>query len=171
MAGPFKPWPFVKADLERYRRAAPRGDESRTGLTSFTLAAYCENDHKAARRRAKAGLLWAYRKIMEVSAPLLAKQVEGYEHYRTLGLLAPSVDRVLTLPLLEGMGLAAVGSPEHVLQRLASLRKSGLDRVSLVIGGGDLGAGEIVDCLHLLADRVLPELAAEPAPPVVAEPA
>jgi alkanesulfonate monooxygenase SsuD/methylene tetrahydromethanopterin reductase-like flavin-dependent oxidoreductase (luciferase family) len=65
------------------------------------------------------------------------------------------------------MGLAVVGNPEHVTERLAALQASGLDRVNLMIGGGDLSAAEAVDCLHLLAERVLPaheSSAAEAAP-------
>jgi alkanesulfonate monooxygenase SsuD/methylene tetrahydromethanopterin reductase-like flavin-dependent oxidoreductase (luciferase family) len=162
MAGPFKPWPMVKTDLARYRRLAP------VGATSFTLAVYCEEDHRAARRRAEPGLVWAYRRIMEVSRPLLARQVAGYEHYRRLGRLAPLIDKVLSLSVLEAMGLAAVGDPGHVARRLAALRASGLDRVSLVISGGDLGAAETVRCVELIAERVMPALAAEPAQAVSA---
>ncbi|MDH3593885.1 MAG: LLM class flavin-dependent oxidoreductase [Rhodospirillales bacterium] len=169
MTGPFKPWPFVKEDLKRYRRLAARSPAPSGGATSFTLAVYCAEDHEAARARAEPGLLWIYRKILEVSRPLLAARTAGYEHYRKLGRLASLFDDVLTLRVLEAMGLAAVGNPEHVAKRLASLQASGLDRVNLMIGGGDLSAGESVDCLQLLAERVLPAVesgadAAEAAP-------
>lgn len=159
MTGPFKPWPFVKADLARYRRRVSRSPGSSGGGTSFTLAVYCDEDHRAARSRAEPGLVWAYRKILEIVRPLLARQVSGYEHYRKLGWLTPLLEKVLTLPTLETMGLAAVGDPDHVARRLKALQASGLDRVSLVIGGGDLKAEETVNCLHLLAERVLPALA------------
>lgn len=171
MTGPFKPWPFVKADLARYRRLVSRSPGAPAGGTSFTLAVYCEEDHQAARSRAEPGLVWAYRKILEISRPLLSRQVSGYEHYRKLGWLAPLLGKVLTLPVLESMGLAAVGDPDHVARRLAALKASGLDRVSLVIGGGDLKAVETVGCLHLLADRVLPALGAAPATVTEAAPA
>ena len=161
MTGPFKPWPLVRADLARFRRLVSRSPGTAGGATSFTLAVYCEKDHESARARAEPGLLWAYRKILEVSRPLLARQVAGYEHYRKLGWLAPALDKTLSLPLLETMGLAAIGDPDHVARRLAALRKSGLDRVSLVIGGGDLDAARSVACLELLAERVLPALRAE----------
>jgi alkanesulfonate monooxygenase SsuD/methylene tetrahydromethanopterin reductase-like flavin-dependent oxidoreductase (luciferase family) len=164
MAGPFKPWPFVRADLARYRRCTELTG-TRPGATSFTLAAYCEADHHAARTRAEAGLLWVYRKIFEVSRPLLAGRIEGYEHYRKLGRLLPVLDRALTLTLLETLGLAAVGNPEHVAARLLALQASGLDRVSLMVGGGDLPAQRVADCLSLIAEEVMPVLeqaAAEP---------
>ena len=155
MAGPFKPWPMVAADLARYRRLRP------AGRTSFTLAVYCAEDHAAARRRAGDGLVWAYRRIMEVTKPLLAKRLAGYEHYRKLGWAAPLLDKALSLPVLETLGLAAVGDTDHVARKLAKLRDSGLDRVSLVIGGGDLEAAETVRSVQLLAEKVLPALTSE----------
>ncbi|MDH5556588.1 MAG: LLM class flavin-dependent oxidoreductase [Alphaproteobacteria bacterium] len=152
MTGPFKPWPMIRADLARYRKAAP------WGKTSYTLAVYCEEDHKAARRHARDGLLWVFRKIFEVSRPLLATQIEGYEHYRRLGALLPILDKALSVSVLERLGLAAVGDPAHVLRKLAALRDSGLDRVSLVIGGGVMNVARTTDCLNLLARDVLPKL-------------
>ena len=157
MAGPFKPWPFVRADIARYRRRVRRIG-TRPGAASFTLAAYCEADHRAARARAEAGILWVYRKIFEVSRHLLAGRIEGYEHYRNLGRFLPLLDRTLSLSLLETLGLAAVGSPGHLAERLLALQASGLDRVSLMVGGGDLAAERVSDCLALIADRVLPAL-------------
>jgi alkanesulfonate monooxygenase SsuD/methylene tetrahydromethanopterin reductase-like flavin-dependent oxidoreductase (luciferase family) len=156
MTGPFKPWPFVKADLANDRRLVSHRPASAGGATSFTLTVYCIEDHEAARERAEPGLTWIYRKILEVSRPLLAQRTVGYEHYRKLGRFASLFEKALTLRVLEAMGLAAVGGPKHVARRLAELQASGLDRVSPVIGGGDLGAREAVDCLHLLADQVLP---------------
>ena len=156
MTGPFKPWPLVRADLARYRRLAPGG------ATSFALAVYCEADHEAARRRAEAGIVWAYRRVMELTRPLLARQLDGYEHYRRLGWLAPLLDRVLSLGVLERLGLAAVGDPAHVARRLSELAASGLDRVSLIVGGGDLAADESVRSLELIAREVRPAIAAAP---------
>lgn len=154
MAGPFKPWPMVRADLARYRKLAPDGG------TSYTLAVYCEPDHRAARRRAEAGLLWVYRRIFEISRPLLSSQVQGYEHYRRLGWLLPMIERTLSLGLLEKLGFAIVGDPGHVRRRLAALQETGLDRISLVIGGGVMNRQDTVSCIDLLADEVLPALRA-----------
>ncbi len=158
MTGPFKPWPMVKADLTRYRRLVAQSPGAGGGDTSFTLGLYCEKDHKAARARATPGLVWVYRKILEVSRPLLSRQIAGYEHYRRLGWLAPALDKVLSLQTLESLGFATAGSPEHVARRLLALQRSGLERVSLMIGGGDLSAGEVIGCLELLKDQVLPLL-------------
>ena len=49
--------------------------------------------------------------------------------------------------------------------RLAALKASGLDRVSLVIGGGDLSVAETTRCVELLAEQVLPALADAPDVP------
>ncbi len=145
LTGPFKPWPFVKSDLQRFRKLAPDGE------TSFTLSVYCDEDHKAARARAEKGIVWVYRRLFEVARPILAKQVAGYEHYRTLGWTVPLLDKLLSITALEKLGLAAVGSPEHVGKRLDELAASGLDRVSLVVGGGDLAVEEIARALRLIA--------------------
>ena len=157
MAGPFKPWPLVKADLKRYRRLRPRGE------TSFTVAVYCAEDHESARRLAEPGLVWAYHRMLEITRPLMRHHIAGYEHYRNLGWITPLFDKVLSLAVLESLGLAVVGGPDHVRKRLVALRDSGLDRVSLVIGGGDLTADETTRCVQLLAEEVLPHLAAQPA--------
>jgi alkanesulfonate monooxygenase SsuD/methylene tetrahydromethanopterin reductase-like flavin-dependent oxidoreductase (luciferase family) len=156
LTGPFKPWAMVKADIRRYRRLRPEG------RTSFTLAVYCDEDHERARRRAAEGLVWVYRRIFEVAGPLLRGQVKGYEQYRKLGWLVPLLDKTLSLPLLETLGLAAVGDPGHVAKRLRRLQESGLDRVSLAIGGGDLTREEMTSCVDLLGREVLPQLRATP---------
>ena len=153
MAGPFKPWPMVRADLARYRRLRPDGE------TSFAIAVYCEPDGRAARRRAEPGLIWAYRRILEIARPMLARQISGYEHYRRLGRVTGLLERTISLRVLEALGLAVVGDPDHVARKLTSLQASGLDRVSLIIGGGDLKAAETIDCVETIATDVLPRLA------------
>jgi len=161
MSGPFKPWPMVKADLARYRRLRPEGK------TSFTLAVYCEEDHEAARKRATEGVLWVYKKILEFSRPIMSQRIEGYEHYRNLGWVAGLFHKVLSLSVLETLGLAVIGGPDHVRKKLQALQESGLDRVSLVIGGGDLQVHETTQCVELLAREVFPAL--ETAPEISAE--
>jgi alkanesulfonate monooxygenase SsuD/methylene tetrahydromethanopterin reductase-like flavin-dependent oxidoreductase (luciferase family) len=156
MAGPFKPWAWVRRDFARYRRLRPHG------RTSFTLACYCENDHAAARARAGPGIVWAFENVLAVTRPFLQKRTEGYEHYRKLGIAAALLERTLTLPILEFLGLAAVGGPEHVAGKLAQLAAARVDRVQLVIGGGDLPAAELARCVELIAERVLPLLPRTP---------
>ena len=161
LSGPFKPWAMVKADLKRYRRLAPKDPVTTSGRTSFTLAVHCEADHEAARARAGPGLIWAYRKIFEIARPILTRQIAGYEQYRKFGWMVPALDKVLSLGVLEALGLAAVGDPDHIAKRLIALKRSGLDRVNLTLGGGDLGPAETIASLELLAREVRPLLAAE----------
>jgi len=146
MTGPFKPWAFVNADLARYRAKKPDGE------TSFTLSVYCEADRDAARARASEGLIWVYRRLFEIARPILSKQVEGYEHYRQLGWTVPLLNKMLSVTVLEKLGLAAIGTPEHVVARLTELQRSGLDRVNLMVGGGDLTPAEVGRALSQIGE-------------------
>ena len=154
MAGPFKPWTWVQSDFARYRSLRPEG------RTSFTMACYCEPDHRAARRRAGPGIVWAFEHLLEVTRPLLRQRTPGYEYYRRFGYASMLLEKAVSLPALELMGLAAVGDPAHVAARLARIEAAGVDRVQLVIGGGDLCAAELEACVDLIAERVLPGLCA-----------
>lgn len=165
LAGPFKPWPLVEADLRRYRRLRPEG------RTSYTMAAFCGEDHHAARALAGPGVIWAYRRILEITRPLLRGEMAGYEHYRKFRWVAPLLDAVLSVPVLETLGLAAIGDPDHVTRRLNALAASGLDRVSLVLGGGDLALCDQLASLELLRERVLPRIDTADAAATAALPA
>jgi alkanesulfonate monooxygenase SsuD/methylene tetrahydromethanopterin reductase-like flavin-dependent oxidoreductase (luciferase family) len=151
LTGPFKPWPMVRSDIKRYRKQSPEGQ------TSFTMAVYCERDHEAARRKAEPGIVWVYKRLLEFARPLLSKQIEGYEHYRKLAWIANLFSKSLSLSVLEKMGLAAVGSPEHVAKRMAILQKAGVDRVGLAIGGGDLSIEDTSRSVELIAREVMPK--------------
>jgi alkanesulfonate monooxygenase SsuD/methylene tetrahydromethanopterin reductase-like flavin-dependent oxidoreductase (luciferase family) len=142
----------VRADLAAYRKLHP------DGRASFTLAVYCEDDHRAARRRAEPGLQWVYRRLLQIARPMLERQLQGYEDYRRLGWLAPALDRMVNVPLLERLGLAAVGDPAHVARRLLALQQADIDRVSLAVGGGDLSREETTRCVALIAREVMPIL-------------
>ena len=152
LTGPFKPWPMINVDLKRYRAAYPGG------LTSFTMAAYCGLDHEQSRRRAGPGILWAYRRILDVTRTMMVQQVAGYEHYRKLGWVSPLLKGVLSLSVLETLGLACVGEPDHVAKRLRTLNQSGVDRISLVLGGGDLSVSEAIASLELMMCDVMPKV-------------
>ena len=149
LTGPFKPWPMIKADIKRYRANYP------AGLTSFTMAAYCDHDHQWARQRAGPGILWAYQRIIDVTRSIMVKQVAGYEHYRKLGWVTPILEGLMNLSVLETLGLACVGDPDHLVKRLTVLNQCGIDRVSLVIGGGDLSAAEVERSLEIIMREVM----------------
>ena len=150
LTGPFKPWPMIKADLKRYRAAHP------AGLTSFTMVAHCDDDHQRARRTAGPGILWAYQRIIDVTRTMMVKQVAGYEHYRKLGWLTPMLEGFLSLNILEKLGLACVGNSDHLGKRLTALNEFGVDRVSLVLGGGDLKAAEVKRSLEIIMREAMP---------------
>ncbi len=152
LTGPFKPWPMINADLKRYRAAYPNGS------TSFTMATYCGLDHEESRYRAGPGILWAYRRILDVTRTMMVQQVAGYEHYRKLGWLTPLLEGVLSLGVLETLGLACVGDPDHVTKRLRTLNQSGVDRISMVLGGGDLDVSEAINSLELMMRDVMPRV-------------
>ena len=163
LTGPFKPWPMINADLKRYRAAYPGGP------SSFTMAVYCGPDHKQSRRRAGPGILWAYRRILDVTRTMMVQQVAGYEHYRKLGWLTPLLEGALSLGVLETLGLACVGDPNHVAKRLQTLNRSGVDRVSLVLGGGDLRVPEATASLELIMRDVMPRVLSADASAVPVE--
>ena len=152
LTGPFKPWSMIRSDLKRYRSLYPAGQ------TSFTMAAYCDPDQEAARRRAEPGILWAYKRMIDVSRAMMIRQVEGYEHYRKLGWVVPLLRGIMSLNVLETLGLACVGNPDHLAKRFSDLAEFGIDRVSLVIGGGDLSAAEVSASLDLIMHKVMPRV-------------
>ena len=154
LTGPFKPWPMIKSDLKRYRAAYPNG------LTSFTMAAYCDHDQEQAKKKAGPGIVWAYQRMIDVTRSMMVKQVVGYEHYRKLGWVTPLLEGLISLNVLEKLGLACVGNPDYLLRRLTSLKESGVDRVSLVMGGGDLSAAEVGGSLEIIMREVMPRIEA-----------
>ncbi|MBI3453002.1 MAG: LLM class flavin-dependent oxidoreductase [Rhodospirillales bacterium] len=163
LAGPFKPWPMVAADLARYRARRPEGK------TSYTLAAFCDTDKSRARSLAGPGIVWAFRRIFELTRPLVRGQLEGYEDYARFRWVAPLLEKALSVPVLETLGFSAIGDPDHLRRRFDALAGSGLDRVSLVLGGGDLPQADLLRSLDLIAEKVLPHFAhaATPGPAAV----
>ena len=155
LTGPFKPWSMIRSDLKRYRSRYPAGQ------TSFTMAAYCHRDQEYARRKAEPGILWAYKRMIDVSRSMMIRQVEGYEHYRKLGWVVPLLRGIMSLNVLETLGLACVGNPNHLAKRFSELSEFGIDRVSLVIGGGDLSAAEVSASLDLIMHKVMPRVSAQ----------
>jgi alkanesulfonate monooxygenase SsuD/methylene tetrahydromethanopterin reductase-like flavin-dependent oxidoreductase (luciferase family) len=152
LSGPFKPWPMVAHDLRRYRALRPGGK------TSFALACFCAEDRARARALAGDGLVWAFGQIFALTRPLIQGQLEGYEAYRRFRWIAPLLERTLNLRVLEMLGLAVVGTPDDVAARLQDLAASGLDRVSLVLGGGDIALDEQLRSMALMERAVLPRL-------------
>ncbi len=155
LTGPFKPWSMIKKDLRRYRSLYPAGQ------TSFTMAVYCDEDQEYARRKAEPGILWAYKRMIDISRSIMIREVEGYEHYRKLGWVVPLLRGIISLNVLETLGLACVGDPDHLSKRFSELSECGIDRVSLVVGGGDLSQAEVLGSLDLIMHEVMPRVNAQ----------
>lgn len=151
--GPYEPWPIATLNLHRYRERYPQGQ------TAFTLGAFVHEDRAEARRIAGPGLAWAFRHFLEGSASVLKAQVETQEALSALRWMVPLIERPVSLPALEALGLAVVGTPEDLLRHLERLAASGLTRVSLMLGGGDVAREHLLQACDLIGARVLPHIA------------
>jgi hypothetical protein len=151
--GPFEPWPIAALNLQRYRDRYPQGQ------TAFTLGAFVHEDRAEARRIAGPGLAWAFRHILEGTAPVLKAQVETQESLAALRWMLPIVERPVSLPALEALGLAVVGTPDDLLRHIERLAASGLTRLSLMLGGGDVPRDQLLAACELIGARVLPGIA------------
>jgi alkanesulfonate monooxygenase SsuD/methylene tetrahydromethanopterin reductase-like flavin-dependent oxidoreductase (luciferase family) len=152
MCGPYRPWPMAVQDLAHYRERFPQGQ------TSFTVGAFVHEDRAAARRLAGPGLAWMFQNILERSAPLVRAQIapEGDTPFKWM---LPLLDRPVSLPMLEALGLAIVGTPDDLVRSLEKLAATGLTRVSLMLGGGDVPRDALLAACDLLGAKVLPRIA------------
>jgi L-2-hydroxyglutarate oxidase LhgO len=87
----------------------------------FTLAAFVHEDRAEARRLAGPGLAWAYRHILDGSGPLLKTQIETDEAFASFRWMVPLIERPVSLPALEALGLAIVGTPDDLVRHLEKL--------------------------------------------------
>ncbi|MBI1243967.1 MAG: LLM class flavin-dependent oxidoreductase [Alphaproteobacteria bacterium] len=148
--GPYEPWPIASLNLQRYRERFPQGQ------TAFTIGAFVHEDRAEARRIAGPGLAWAFRHILEGSAPVVKAQVETQDSLAALRWMVPMIERPMSLPALEALGLAVVGTPDDLLRHLERLAASGLTRVSMMLGGGDVAQAQLLAACELIGARVLP---------------
>lgn len=169
LAGPFKPWIMVREDLRRYRRhwahyrghgAVGPGENRRVGMT---VGIFCHPDRRRARALAADAMVWFYQALLDQTRELLERLYTGYEYYRRMAPLRALLERAVSLPLLETLGMAIVGDPEHCIKRLRALQRAGVDRALLAVGAGALPTAQVRASLELIAGRVLPALDAPPA--------
>ena len=156
LAGPFKPWFMVAADIRRYRAAWQHPDSMRIGMTIGLL---CLRDGQRARRLAAPALRWSYGELLRVTAPVLETLLPSYEQLRHLGRFRRLLRLGARLPVLELAGLAVVGTPEHCLERMRRYRDAGVSHLLCSIGGGALPSEIVRESLECLAADVLPRLA------------
>jgi alkanesulfonate monooxygenase SsuD/methylene tetrahydromethanopterin reductase-like flavin-dependent oxidoreductase (luciferase family) len=156
LAGPFKPWPMVAADLHRYKAAWRSAEPMRIGMT---VAMLCLEDGKRARALAAPALRWTYGELLRVTTPVLERLWPSYETLRDLGRFRRLLKFGARLPLLELAGLAVVGTPQQCLERIRRYRDAGVTHLICSIGAGALPTKIVRESLECIAARVLPALA------------
>ncbi|MHB1869596.1 MAG: LLM class flavin-dependent oxidoreductase [Steroidobacteraceae bacterium] len=156
LAGPFKPWAMIAADLQRYRQAWRADQAPRIGMT---VALLCLPERRRARALAAPALRWSYSELLRVTAPVLERLLPSYEHMHQLGRFRRLFKLGARLSLLELAGLAIVGTPEECLERIERLREAGVTHLLCSIGAGALPSDVVRESLECIAREVLPKLA------------
>jgi len=159
LAGPFKPWFMIAADIRRYRAAWQGAEPMRIGMTIGML---CLRDGQRARSLAAPALKWAYGELLRVTAPVLEKLLPSYEQFRNLGRFRRFFRLGARLSVLELAGLAVVGTPAECLARIARYRDAGVTHLLCSIGAGALPTEIVRESLECIASDVLPALAGAP---------
>lgn len=159
LAGPFKPWPMIAADVRRYRAAWKGVEAPRVGMTVGML---CLRDGRRARALAAPALRWSYGELLRVTAPVLERLVPSYEQLRELGRFRRLFRLGARLRVLELAGLAIVGTPAHCLERIGRLREAGVTHLLCSIGAGAVPTEVVRESLECIASDVLPQLHASP---------
>ncbi|OOG27812.1 monooxygenase [Thioalkalivibrio denitrificans] len=166
LVGPFKPWFMVREDIRRYRAAwqAHHGNTppapGQNNRLAMTVGILCLEDGARARREAKAPFEWFYRRLLGQTRPVLEKLYDSYEYYRRMGRFRGIMDRAVNLKLLDTLGMAVVGDPEHCAKRLEALSTTGVDHVLCAFGAGAMDTGIVRESMTLFAQEVLPRFAA-----------
>ncbi len=135
LAGPFKPWFMIAADIRRYRQAWRHDAPLRIGMTVGML---CLRDGRRARRLAAPALRWFYGELLRVTQPVLERLLPSYEHFHDLGRFRQLLRLGARLRLLELAGLAIVGTPAECLAQMQRLRQAGVTHVYVGARGGSL---------------------------------
>lgn len=156
LAGPFKPWFMVAADLERYRAAWRDEAPMRIGMSVGML---CLEDGVRARRVAGPAFRWFYGELLRVTAPVLERLVPGYEELREIGRYRRLARFGAHPRLLDLAGLTVAGTPAECLARIRRYREAGVTHLLCAIGAGVLPTEIVRESLACIAEHVLPALA------------
>jgi alkanesulfonate monooxygenase SsuD/methylene tetrahydromethanopterin reductase-like flavin-dependent oxidoreductase (luciferase family) len=156
LAGPFKPWFMVAADIRRYRAAWTHDEPMRIGMTIGML---CLRDGRRARELAAPAMRWSYGELLRITEPVLATLWPSYEQLRELGRFRRLFKAGARLSVLELAGLAIVGTPTQCLERIARYRDAGVTHLLCSIGAGAVPAEVVRESLECIASDVLPALA------------
>jgi alkanesulfonate monooxygenase SsuD/methylene tetrahydromethanopterin reductase-like flavin-dependent oxidoreductase (luciferase family) len=118
---------MVREDIRRYRKAwsEHQGEgvpsSGQNNRVAMTVGVLCLEDGARARDLAKAPFEWFYRRLLGQTQPVLEKLYDTYEYYRRMGRFRGLMDRAINLKLLDTLGMAVVGDPEHCTRRLRAL--------------------------------------------------
>lgn len=156
LAGPFKPWVMVEADIRRYSRAWNGTEAPRIGMTVGML---CLRDGKRARALAAPAMRWFYGQLLKVTAPVLEQLLPSYEQLHDLGRFRRLLRFGTRARLLDLAGLTVVGSPAECLERLRRYVCAGVTHVLCAVGAGALPTDIVRESLECIATEILPELA------------
>lgn len=160
LAGPFKPWLMVAADIRRYRAAWRHPDPPRIGMTVGML---CLRDGRRARDLAAPAMRWFYGELLRVTAPVLESLLPSYEQFRDLGRFRRLFRLGIRPRVLEVAGLTVVGTPEECVARLKRYREAGVTHLLCAVGAGALPTEIVRESLECIAAEVLPALASSAA--------
>lgn len=163
LAGPFKPWFMIRADIARYREHWHAPAPPRIGMT---VGIVCLPDGRRAQALAKPAFEWFYRELFRVTLPVLEKLYPGYEHYRELGRFRHLMSLGVNLGLLQTFGMAVAGTPAECVAALQKYREAGVTHCLLSIGAGALTPDIARESMQCIAEEVMPHF---PPPPQAGE--
>ncbi len=153
LAGPFKPWAMVRADIRQYRQHWQASEAPRTGMT---LGIFCLPDGKRARELARPAFEWFYRQLFSTTLPVLEKLYPSYEHFHDLGRFRSLMKLGINLKLLELAGMVVVGSPSECIDKLAAYQEAGVSHLLCAVGAGAMDSALVQESMHCLAEDVMP---------------
>jgi len=153
LAGPFKPWFMVEHDIARYRAAWRQDAAPRIGMTVGML---CLGDGARARRLARDAFTWFYRELYKAALPVLEQLYPGYEALRELGRFRALLKLGVDLGLADTFGMAVVGNPAEVREKIARYAEAGVTNLLCAFGAGALEPEIIRESLELFAAEVMP---------------
>jgi len=168
LAGPFKPWFMIKEDIKSYHQAWQKQSlidpdhKTKKPRVGMTLGVYCTTDKKQARTQAKTAFEWFYQQLFNQTKPILQQLYASYEYYRKFGHFQSLLEKTINLTILETLGMAIVGDPEHCIKKLKILESAGVDHVLCAIGAGALPTELTKQSMQLIADEVMPEFHHQP---------
>ena len=162
LAGPFKPWLMVRADIARYRAGLSKrpdkdidadGTNSRVGMT---IGLFCLEDGERARAIAKSNITWFYRELLRRTAPVLEKLHASYEYYRLRGGIRFLLEKAINLGVLEAAGMVVAGDPDHCIEKLEEFSAGGVDHLLCAIGAGGSPHEVVVESMRTVAKYLIP---------------